>query len=155
MLMNEGFVSEETVAEKTGIMTQAHDTGGAREAGWLFHPVRKFAVPDHVLNLLESLPMGVGFGIKGDVLAIEDMFSLLAGWSVKLCRFVELSSLLVYPGWEMKMCNMPAVHAVTMGYALNQGCRSGSGSGRIRNVLPGSGSGIIILDPDPTLEKKI
>ena len=29
-----------------------------------------------------------------------------------------------------------------------QGC--GSGSGRIRNVLPGSGSGIIIPDPDPT-----
>ena len=25
---------------------------------------------------------------------------------------------------------------------------------RIRNVLPGSGSGIIIPDPDPTLEKK-
>ena len=28
----------------------------------------------------------------------------------------------------------------------------GSGSGRIRNVMPGSG--IIIPDPDPTLEKK-
>ena len=30
----------------------------------------------------------------------------------------------------------------------------GSGSGRIRNVLPGSGSGIIIPDPDPESRKK-
>ena len=48
------------------------------------HKVKKFVVPEHVINLLEGLPLSIGFGIKGDVLAIEDTFSLLAGRSVLL-----------------------------------------------------------------------
>ena len=62
----------------------------------------------------------VGFGIRGDVLAIENTFSLLAGWSLKLCRFVELGSLLVIGGWELKTCSMPSVHTITSGCVLNK-----------------------------------
>ena len=50
------------------------------------------------MELLKGLPLVVEFGIRGDVLAIEDTYHLLAGWSLKLSRFVELGSLLFYTG---------------------------------------------------------
>ena len=43
------------------------------------HCVKKFVVLEYILELLEGLPITTGLGIKGDVLVIEDTFSLLAG----------------------------------------------------------------------------
>ena len=57
----------------------------------LINTVKKFEVPEYVVELLCRLPIVTGFGIKGDVLAIED--SLLAGRSLKLSRLVELAGL--------------------------------------------------------------
>ena len=50
----------------------------------VFHCVKKFKVPEFILELLEGLPIVTGFGIRRGVLAIEDTFSLLAGQPVKL-----------------------------------------------------------------------
>ena len=50
-------------------------------------------------------------------------------------------------GGELRLMEIPSI------IPQHQCCGSGSGSGRIRNVLPGSGSGIIIPDPDPTYMK--
>ena len=41
------------------------------------HTVRKFKVPEYVTELLEGLLFVVGFGIRGDVIMIEDTFSLI------------------------------------------------------------------------------
>ena len=71
--------------------------------------MKKLEVLRYVVELLQSMPLAVGFGIRGDVLAIEDMFSLLTGRPVKLSGFVELGSLLL-AGWAMPTCNMPAMH---------------------------------------------
>ena len=57
------------------------------------HRVRKFQVPDYVVELLEGLPFMVGFGIRGDVLAIDDTFSLMVGQDLELSGFFELGSL--------------------------------------------------------------
>ena len=57
------------------------------------HTVRKFKVPEYITELLEGLPFVVGFGIRGYVLAIEDMFSQMIGRDLKLSGFVELGSL--------------------------------------------------------------
>ena len=84
------------------------------------HSVKKFVVPEHVINLLEGLPLSVGFGINGEVLAIEDTFSLLAGRPVKLSGFVELGSLMLFAGWGLKTVNMPATHAKVCGSILNK-----------------------------------
>ena len=84
------------------------------------HIIKKFKVPEYVVELLKGLPLVVGFGIWGDVLAIEDMFSLLAGQSLKLCGFVELGSLLLHAGWGLRTCNMPSVHTITTGSVLNK-----------------------------------
>ena len=63
------------------------------------HTVKKFQVPGYVTELLEGLPFVVGFGIRGDVLMIEDTFSLLVGLDLKLSGFFELGSLCLYAGW--------------------------------------------------------
>ena len=77
-------------------------------------------VPEYIIELLEGLPLSVGFGIKGDVLAIEDTCSLLAGRPVKLSGFVELGSLMLFSGWGLRTVNMPATHAIVCGSVLNK-----------------------------------
>ena len=72
------------------------------------------------LELLEGLPLSIGFGIKGDVLTIEDTFSLLAGRPVKLSGFIELGSLMLFAGWGLRTVNMPATHAIVCGSVLNK-----------------------------------
>ena len=62
------------------------------------HRVKKFSVPDYVVELLRGLPLVVGFGIRGDFLAIEDTFSLLTGRPVKLAGFIELG-----PSWQLQV----------------------------------------------------
>ena len=84
------------------------------------HRVKKFEVPDYVVNLLRNLPLVTRFRIRGVVLAIEDTFSLLTGRPVKLSGFVELGSLMLLAGWAMPTCNMPASHALMIGSILNK-----------------------------------
>ena len=43
-----------------------------RTVGKTSHRVKKFEVPNYVVDLLRNLPLVTGFGICGDVLAIED-----------------------------------------------------------------------------------
>ena len=86
----------------------------------VMHSVKKFVVPEYILELLEGLPISISFGIKGDVLAIEDTFSLLAGWPVKLSGFVELGSLMLLASWGLRTMNMPATHAIMCGSVLTR-----------------------------------
>ena len=82
--------------------------------------MKKFKVPDYVVNLLRNLPLVTGFGIRRDVLTIEDTFSLLTGRPIQLSGFVELGSLILLAGWAMPTCNMPACHALVTGSILNK-----------------------------------
>ena len=84
------------------------------------HRVKKFSVPDHVVELLQGLPLVVGFGIRGDVLAVEDTFSLLNGRPIKLAGFIELGSLMAITGWALPTCNMPSCHALLTGSVLDK-----------------------------------
>ena len=95
-----------------------------RTSGKTSHRVKKFEVPDYVVSLLGNLPLVMGFGFRGDILAIEDTFSLLTGRPVKLSRFVELGSLMLLAGWAIPTCNMPACHALMMGSILNKQVKS-------------------------------
>ena len=61
------------------------------------HTVQKFKVPGYIVELLELMPFVTGFGIKGDVLAIEDTFSLMVGRDLRLCSFIDL-------GFSLPIC---------------------------------------------------
>ena len=74
--------------------------------------MKKFSVPDHVVELLQGLPLVVGFVFCGGVLAVEDTFSLLTGRPVKLAGFINLGSLMAIAGWALPSCNMPSCHAL-------------------------------------------
>ena len=63
------------------------------------HTFKKFKVPEYVTELLKSMPFVIGFGIRGDVLSIEDKFSPMVG------RDLKLSGLL---NWVLSAC-MPNV----------------------------------------------
>ena len=63
------------------------------------------------------------------------MYSLLAGQSVKLCGFIELL-FSGFAGWGLGTCNMPAVHAITTGYALNKVSLSATGAGGDTGTVP-------------------
>ena len=97
------------------ILTEPQRTGGKT-----CHRVKKFDVPAYIVNLFGNLPLVTCFGIRGDVLAIEDMFSLLTGRPVKLSGFVELGSLMLLAGWAIPICNMTACHALITGSILNK-----------------------------------
>ena len=84
------------------------------------HSVNKFQVLEYVVELLRSLPPVTEFGIRGDVLAIEDTFSLLTGWPIKLFGFVELGSLMLLAGWAFSSCNIPVCYALLTGSILNK-----------------------------------
>ena len=72
------------------------------------------------MDLLRGLSLVTGFGIRGDVLVIEDTISLLTGPPVKLSGFVELGSLMLLAGSAMPTCNMPACHTLMTGSILNK-----------------------------------
>ena len=61
-----------------------------------------------------------GFGIRGDVLAVEETFSLLIGRPVKLAGFIKLGLLMTVAGWSLPNCNMPSCHALLTGSVLNK-----------------------------------
>ena len=84
------------------------------------HTVRKFKVPEYVVELLQGMPFVTGFGIKGDVLAIEDTFSLMVGQDLKLCDFVELGSLCLYARWGYPTVNTPEGHCMVTSSLLNK-----------------------------------
>ena len=86
------------------------------------HTIKKFKVPEYITELLVGMPFVTGFGIKGDILAIEDTFSLMVGWDLKLSGFVELGSLCLYAGWGYPTVNMPSdsAHCIVTGSILNK-----------------------------------
>lgn len=117
------LIPNASVSTMLTILAEPQHLKRAGYGGCVSHIVSKFQVSDHVLDLLESL--AISFGIKGDILLIEDTFSLLAGRSVQLCGFIELASLL---GWRMETCNMSSVHVITTGCALNKKALCGDGT---------------------------
>ena len=50
----------------------------------------------------------------------QEPVSLMVGRDLKLSGFVELSSLLLYAGWALPSCNMPAAHSIVTGSILNK-----------------------------------
>ena len=90
--------------------------------GRTIHSVKKFVVPEYIIELLEGLPLSMGFGIKGDVLAIEDTFSLLAGRPVKLSGFVELGSLIFVCWVGFEDCEHASHTCNCVWFCLKQNC---------------------------------
>ena len=92
------------------------------------HMIRKFKVQPEILELIRTLPLVTGVGIKNDVVIIENHYSLYAGEKVEMAGFLELGALLVLAGWRAINANMPVIHAIVVGTVLNKISSCGDGT---------------------------
>ena len=79
------------------------------------HMIKKFVVQPEIIELIRTLPLVTGVGIKNDVTIIEQHYSLYSGEKVEMAGFLELGSLLVLAGWRAINANMPVIHAIVTG----------------------------------------
>lgn len=87
--------------------------------------LEKLKIQPDILDLLRSLPVLVGVGIRGDVTEIEDVYSRLSGEEVTLSSYVELGTLALCLGWGSDRTNMPILAASTLGMIMNKTCSEG------------------------------
>ena len=102
------------------------DNGSGRKVQT--HMIRKFEVQPEILELIRSLPLVTGVGIKNDVTIIENRYSVYTGEKVEMAGFLELGSLLVLSGWRAINANMPVIHALVVGTILNKISSCGDGT---------------------------
>ena len=102
------------------------DTGARRKVQT--HMIKKFEVQPEIIELIRSLPLVTGVGIKNDVTIIENHYSLYSGVKVEMAGFLELGSLLVLSGWGAVNANMPVIHALVVGTILNKISSCGDGT---------------------------
>ena len=81
------------------------DNGAGRKVQT--HMIKKFVIQPEIIELVRSLPLVTGVGIKNDVTIIENHYSLYAGEKVEMAGFLELGALLVLAGWRAVNTNMP------------------------------------------------
>ena len=89
---------------------------GSSSSPWL----SRQTVQEELIDLIEDLPVCIGLGIKADVSKIEEFYSFIAGRSVKMHGFVDLSVLAVIAGWRMNSRGMTCVGVQICGTILNK-----------------------------------
>lgn len=82
--------------------------------------IKKIKILPEVLDLLRSLPVLTGVGIRTDIVEIEDVYSMLSGQEVILPKFVELGPLALCAGWGSDRTNMPILAASVIGMIMNK-----------------------------------
>ena len=82
--------------------------------------IKKFSVQQELVDLLQSLPVLVGVGIRSDVVGVEDAYTMLTGNRVELPKYIDLGPLALAAGWGSELTNMPIIAAVTLGMVMNK-----------------------------------
>ena len=85
-------------------------------------------IPTGILQLLESLPVVTGLGIREDVMLVEKVFGIISRLDVQMQGFVELGSLAVLAGWRLEARSMTAMSMIALGGAMNKMCSAGDGT---------------------------
>ena len=108
---------------------------GSSSSPWL----SRQTVQEELIDLIEDLPVCIGLGIKADVSKIEEFYSFIAGRSVKMHGFVDLSVRAVIAGWRMNSRGMTCVGVQICGTILNKCVSTGDGMwGRKWRHIPAS-----------------
>ena len=77
-------------------------------------------VQEKLIDLIESLPIVTGVGIKPDVDMIESLFSDLAVRTVRMKGYVDLGVMAVLAGWRLEATNMTALALIGLGTVMNK-----------------------------------
>ena len=100
-----------------------------------------------IVNLLNSLPVCYGLGIRNDVLTVQDVFTRLSGEEVKMKGFIQLDALAILSGWQFKYKHMTAMSMIMLGSTMNKVVSQGDGKWGLRyRDLPHSLKAYAIAD---------
>ena len=84
-------------------------------------------IPNGVLELLARLPIVTGCGIRADLMEIERVFTEISGYTLRMKGFIELETLAVLAGWQLKSRNMTTMAIVALGSSMNKVCSQADG----------------------------
>ena len=72
------------------------------------------------VDLLRSLPVCVGLGVKGDVHDLEQFYSEVSGQILEMAGFIDLSALALVAGYQMNARGMTPMGVQVLGCILNK-----------------------------------
>ena len=88
---------------------------------------QKLEIQDNLLKFLGEIPLCTGLGVRTDVTDIEYFFSLFSGSKVVLTGFIDLTSLAVLSGYNMRAMSMTPMGVNVVGHTLNKCASTGDG----------------------------
>ena len=65
------------------------------------YEIKKQTASESVLNLIKSIPVCTGLGIKSDVEEVEQFYSELRGQQIKMKRWIDLGPMAVIAGYRL------------------------------------------------------
>ena len=75
----------------------------------------KPTVQEEVLEFLCQAPTLIGVGVRSDVTAVQECYSMLSGRKVILLQFLELGALYTVLGWGIGSTKMPGITLLNTG----------------------------------------
>ena len=81
---------------------------------------KKMIIQTELLGLLQSLPVCVGLGVKGEVHEIEQFYSKLSWINLEMVGFIDLSALAIIAGYQMNARGMTPMGVEVLGTILNK-----------------------------------
>ena len=81
---------------------------------------KKIIIQTELLDLLRSLPVYVGLGVKGDVHKIMQFYSEVSGINLEMAGFIDLSAVALVAGYQMNARRMTPMGVQVLGTILNK-----------------------------------
>ena len=89
--------------------------------------LNRIVIQDEVLNFIENIPVCTGLGVRTDVADLELFYSLFSGREISCAGFLDLSTLAVLAGYNMRAMSMTPMGVNVVGHTLNKCVSTGDG----------------------------
>ena len=93
---------------------------------------KKIKVQDMLLDFLEEIPICTGLGVRTDATDVEFYYTLFSDRKIKLKGFIDLTSLSVLCGYNMRSMSMTPMGVNVVGHTLNKCASTGDGKWSLR-----------------------
>ena len=99
--------------------------------------IKKQSVDKEVIDLIKSIPVCTGLGVRSDVEDIEQFYSRLCGSEVKMKGFIGLETLAVVAGYQLQSMTMTTMGIQVIGTILNKCVSTGDQKWGLKwNLIP-------------------
>ena len=84
------------------------------------YQITKQTVSSSILDLIRTIPVCTGLGVRSDVKDVEEFYSDLSGEKVEMKGYIALDALAVVSGWKMQARSMTCMGIQILGTLLNK-----------------------------------